>query len=345
MSSTEEESTFGYHGLDINGPPQVDVVRGLIKDFLEATRFERTTPSSKDKELEAAVWKYFKSLNLGPKLEAAVQKVLKMSTTFTHQAYTSLPFENQVLCAVQFLYMFLVDDAAPLFMNELRCFCQNTTNPNRGASFTLNHDHRHPLLRHFDAHLRSLARYYGPYCHSTIIKSLFDYVNGRIIEHDMAQSAFRFSAATRLMPMFLRTKVGAAEILVALLWPQQRYPEETHLIRYFPAVQELVLFTDFTNDILSYYKEFVVHRETGNFVANFAEAHGMSHLEVLRRLVDYAPKVIANVYEIFAGKDDLVRPVRDYVKGWIMLCTAQRRYHLVELFEDEGFLPPYDEDS
>ncbi|PYI22627.1 terpenoid synthase [Aspergillus japonicus CBS 114.51] len=336
MLSTAEESTFGYHGLDINGPPEVDIVKGLIKDFLEAARFDRNTPSSKDTELEAAVWKYFKSLNLGQKLEAAVQKVLKLSTTLTHQAYTSLAFENQVLCAVQFLYMFLVDDAAPLFLNELRCFCQN---------FTLNNDHHHPLLRHFDAHLRYLARYYGPYCHSTIVKSLFDYVNGRIIEHDMEQANFQFSPTTRLMPMFLRTKVGAAEILVSLLWPQQQYPEEAYLIRYFPAVQELVLFTDFTNDILSYYKEFVVHQEKGNFVANFAEAHGMSHLEVLRRLVDYAPRVIGNVYEIFAGKEELVQPVRDYVNGWIMLCTAQRRYHLVELFGDEGFLPPYADES
>lgn len=53
------------------------------------------------------------------------------------------------------------------------------------------------------------------------------------------------------MPMFLRTKVGAAEILNSLLWPKALFPEDKYLLQFLPVVQELVLFTDFTNDILS----------------------------------------------------------------------------------------------
>jgi hypothetical protein len=61
---------------------------------------------------------------MGAKTEEAVHKALKLSVTLTCQAYTNLPFENQVLCAVQILYMFLVDDIADHFMDELRHFCQ-----------------------------------------------------------------------------------------------------------------------------------------------------------------------------------------------------------------------------
>jgi hypothetical protein len=124
-----------------------------------------------------------------------------------------------------------------------------------------------------------------------IIKSLFDYVNGRIVEHQMEQSNFKALSDSRLMPMFLRTKVGAAEILISMLWPRALFPEEKYLIQYFPAVQELVLFIDFTNDILSYYKEFCIHDEKGNFVANFAQTHAMSHLDVLKHLAGYTPQV------------------------------------------------------
>lgn len=98
--------------------------------------------------------------------------------------------------------MFLVDDIAEHFMDDLRCFAQKYTpslhmghhglsigaNVNDINSFTLNNPHKHPLLQNFDTHLRYMARYYGLYCHPTIIKSLFDYVNGRIIEHEMEQS-------------------------------------------------------------------------------------------------------------------------------------------------------------
>lgn len=95
--------------------------------------------------------------------------------------------------------------------------------------------------------------------------------------------------------MFLRTKVGGAEILIHLLWPKEQFPEEQYVMQYFPAIQELVLFIDFTNDILSYYKEFVLRDEKGNFVANFADTHQMSHLDVLRHLTSYTPGVGSNI--------------------------------------------------
>lgn len=70
-------------------------------------------------------------------------------------------------------------------------------------------------------------------------------------------------------------------------------------MRYFPAIQELVLFTDFTNDILSYYKEFILHGEKGNFVGNFADTHGMQQLDVLQHLTSYTPKVCVSLLRIF----------------------------------------------
>lgn len=124
MNFIGAESTFAYHGLETNGTAHADVVKSLIKQFLESVKFDRSLPFIKDQELESAVWTYFKSLNMGAKIEEPVQKALKLSVTLTHQAYTNLPFENKVLCAVQILYMFLVDDIAELFIDDLRCFCQ-----------------------------------------------------------------------------------------------------------------------------------------------------------------------------------------------------------------------------
>lgn len=93
------------------------------------------------------------------------------------------------------------------------------------------------------------------------------------------------------MPMFLRTKVGGAEIMVHLLYPNSIFPEEEYVMQYFPVTLELVLFIDFTNDILSYYKEFCLDDERGNFVANFADTHHVQHLDVLRYLTSYTPGV------------------------------------------------------
>lgn len=62
-------------------------------------------------------------------------------------------------------------------------------------------------------------------------------------------------------------------------------------------------------------------------------------------LIYHLIQVLMSVYKTLQDKETLLRPVQDFVNGWIMLCTAHRRYHLVELFADEGYLPPYDEDA
>ncbi|KAK2811179.1 hypothetical protein FQN50_002276 [Emmonsiellopsis sp. PD_5] len=353
VHAIQAEKIFSYYGLETdppsslngkvdNGLAQAQAVKSLIKSFLEDVGFDRDTPFIKDHDLEAAVWDYFKNLGMGEDTEKSVQKVLKLSVT----AYTSLPFDNKVTCATQLLYMFLVDDIADVFMEELRCFGQNKwCHFIKTHAFTLSNGHKHPLLSNFDTHLRSLSRYYGPYCHSAIIKSLFDFANGCIVEQEMRQTGFKLPSESRLMPMFLRTKVGAAEILIHMLWPYSRFPEQTYMIQYFPVAQELALFIDSTNDILSHYKELVINDEKGNLVANFADTHSMSQLDVLRHLTGYTPQLINSVYSMLKNKEELLVTVKNFVDGCIMMCTAHRRYYLVELFEDEQYLPPYDEDS
>ncbi|KAJ5873139.1 hypothetical protein N7455_003682 [Penicillium solitum] len=211
--------------------------------------------------------------------------------------------------------------------------------------YYLTQHHKHPILTGLDSHLRNLSNYHGPYCHSVMIKGMLDYINGRVVEHRIKQSNFKFSSESRLMPMCLRTKVGGAEIMIHFLYPNSVFPEEEYVMQYFPITLELVLFIDFTNDILSYYKEFCLNDETGNFVANFADAHHVQHLDVLRYLTSYTPAVTKSAYEQLRDSSSLLALVRNFTQGMIMLFTAHRRYHLVELFADEQYLPPYNEDA
>lgn len=56
-------------------------------------------------------------------------------------------------------------------------------------------------------------------------------------------------------------------------------------------------------------------------------------------------KLVHGVYRMLEGDEELLPPVRNFVSGLIMLFSSHRRYHLVELFADEQYLAPYDEDS
>ena len=128
-----------------------------------------------------------------------------------------------------------------------------------------------------------------------MVKSALDYVNGRIMEHKMLESNFQFPPGSKLMPIFLRHKVGGAEMMVHACFPKSLFPEEKYMMKYVPVVKELVVISDFTNDILSYYKEFILADEKGNFVSNFAETHHMRQLDVLRHLTSHTPLVSLNL--------------------------------------------------
>ena len=140
MTAISGERTFAYHGVETSMPyvngansmspkaSHTEEVKLLIKTFLEGVKFDRSSPFIKDRDLEAAVWQYFKDLKMGDDIEKWVQKPLKLSVTLAHQAYTTLPFEIRALCAIQFLYMFLVDDSAEEFMEELKSFSKKYVN-------------------------------------------------------------------------------------------------------------------------------------------------------------------------------------------------------------------------
>ncbi|KAJ5976488.1 hypothetical protein N7481_010195 [Penicillium waksmanii] len=100
-------------------PAQVDQIKQQIRTFLQDFKFYRNCPFLKDLELEVAVWNYFQNLELG-ETEKSVRRTLQISVTFTEQAYTALHFKVKVVCAIQSLYMFLIDDIADNFMEDLQ---------------------------------------------------------------------------------------------------------------------------------------------------------------------------------------------------------------------------------
>lgn len=129
------ESKLAYHGLQMTstntngtgvdtGRAQTDEIKSLIRTFLGDIGFDRSIHVVKDHEMKIAVWQYFQNLGLGEKNEKSVQQTLNPSVNFAYHGYTSLPFQVRVLGAIQFLYMFLVDDVAEEFIEELQAFGQ-----------------------------------------------------------------------------------------------------------------------------------------------------------------------------------------------------------------------------
>ncbi|KAJ5157986.1 Trichodiene synthase [Penicillium coprophilum] len=313
------------------------IVKQIIKQMLDRIGFEpHKIPFAVDKEVEAQIRENLTTLDLDSKSFQQAEKRLLISVNLTHQSCTGLARDAKVLIAMHTLYIFLVEDFAEDFMDDLMEF---------GQRFILHAPHNSSILQAFDDHLRTLETYYGPYSATAMVKSSLEFVAGCVIEHQMVASQFHFSPAKKLAPVFLRPRVGASEFLAHTAFDQARFPEDQYLLQYLPAIPAMMQFADYINDVLSYYKEFVLADEKFNFVDNFSKSHGLSHIQVLRGLADHTAEVHASGRQAVSHDPKLVEAYDQWILGEIQLFTAHKRYHLVELFAPEGYLPPYHENS
>ncbi|KAJ5188189.1 Trichodiene synthase [Penicillium cf. griseofulvum] len=323
----------GSQGLDSHSA----IVKQTIKQMLDKVGFEpHSVPFTVDKELELFLREDLLKLNLDATSFKQAEKGLVFSVSWAHQAWTCLARDVKAVVAKQLLYIFLIDDFAEDFMEDLMRF---------GERFIVHAPHNSPILQAFDNHLRTLGTWYGPYSVTAIVKNSLEYVTGRVVEHQMLASQFHFSPAMKLVPVFLRPKVGGSEIMSHMVFDQARFPEDQYLLQYLPAIPAMMQFADYTNDILSYYKEFVIADEKFNFVDNFAKSHGLSHIQVLCSLAEHATEVQASGRQLVSHDPKLLEVYDQWIRGYIHFFTAHRRYHLVELFASEDYLPPYHEDS
>jgi hypothetical protein len=139
MDTLLAETQFVYHGFQTKSTgtetcvdsgkaqdkkAEADRIKSLVRTFLEDIGFDRSIQIHKDHEMKVAVWQHFKSLDLGEKIEKSIQKTLDPSVDTAYHGYTSLPFQVRVLAAIQFMYMFLLDDVAVEFLEDLEAFSQ-----------------------------------------------------------------------------------------------------------------------------------------------------------------------------------------------------------------------------
>ena len=137
-----------------------------------------------------------------------------------------------------------------------------------------------------------MSKYWGPYGHGAIVKSLLEYIEGRVIEELLTtHSDNEIHVSAGGWPLFLRTKAGGSEAISHMIFPATEFPEDQYLMKLLPAIPALIHYLDFTNDVLSYYKEHVIHGETSNFVANYSRAHQIPHSEVLLSLTQHVSRV------------------------------------------------------
>lgn len=162
-----------------------------------------------------------------------------------------------------------------------------------------------------------------------VIKTTIEFVEGTNVENDFNEfipiDAIRF-------PRYLRIKTGFAETYAHAIFPNDTFPEEQYRKLYLPALPPLCDIIDFTNDILSFYKETIRGTERINYICNVAKSTGRSALQCLSDTSDAIENRVVEMRRILKPHPALLAHANDYLAAYIgwHICTTSR-YHLNEV--------------
>lgn len=292
----------------------------ILTEFLCSVNFEMPQ-FDYDFSLEEPLMDYFRAQ---PWPEAQIDKAVKMAkrmSTGVGYAYPSVDKNIQVAYGIHVVYLFLVDDSAEELGNALDRFTTNLILGRRQES---------PVLQSLVDWLSESPIHLGSFAADMNVKGAIEHVRGCMLERDYDGKTIPPRGATNF-PRYLRTKTGFAETYALFCFPEALYPESKFLQAYLPAIQDLCDYTNYTNDILSFYKESIVGTERLTYVPNIAHTHGLGLADALRKTIADVADHVQNIRVILADYPQLLKMAEEFIQGFIVWHLDQPRYRLGEL--------------
>ncbi|EMD31537.1 terpene cyclase [Gelatoporia subvermispora B] len=187
--------------------------------------------------------------------------------------------------------------------------------------------------QHDDDMLGQLARlmvtfwdHYPRYAASSAMASTLEFVNISILEN--TSHGMIMSSDSLPFIEYRRAKSGIPEAYAAFIWERSKFPDEKI---YLQAVPDAMLYIDYVNDIMSFYKE-ESSNEEGTYLRDRARATGKTPLEALYELIDEVVTA-ANRARKILGEGPAREAWECFMKGYIAFHTSSPRYRLHEIMD------------
>ncbi|EMD33752.1 hypothetical protein CERSUDRAFT_117848 [Gelatoporia subvermispora B] len=129
---------------------------------------------------------------------------------------------------------------------------------------------------------------------------------------------------------YRRIKTGVGEAYAGYIWDINRFPDEKAFVQAMP---DAVLFIQYVNDIMSFYKE-ELGGDLGTYVQDRALVTRMTSAEVLSHVVDATIASVNSARAVLGNG-----PARDawefFMRGYIAFHLQAPRYLLHEIMDLE----------
>ncbi|KAJ6607568.1 isoprenoid synthase domain-containing protein [Mycena sp. CBHHK59/15] len=182
-----------------------------------------------------------------------------------------------------------------------------------------------PFLDCFAQVLLELGDYFERVVSNIMVTSTLNAVTALTLEYKTEGMTVQMSPSALGYPTFSRVMSGASEAYTLFI-----FPRDFVLPAFVQTLQQVMIFINNGNDILSFYKE-DLDGESVNRISFLTAPSGRSKQAVLRGLVEEAVVAHNNVLAILAPYPEALSAFRAFVPGYIGFHASAKRYRLDEL--------------
>ncbi|KAL0960914.1 hypothetical protein HGRIS_005923 [Hohenbuehelia grisea] len=260
----------------LQGGPMPTRVKELVREFLEFISIptNNTIQAPDLDRLTLAILGYTSSWNTSfAHLRQPNETVAFHSAAMAELSYPGHRFEVKFHIGMFTWFMLYIDDCAEDMPELLEGFQER---------FLARLPLQDPLLQKYAELLLRTYDHWDPLTANSIIAAGLEYVTATTLETDEGFRTLKLDKNAGNFAYYFRRKTGVAEAYALMLFPRQENPSRW---AFLPAVADLNLFIDLSNDILSFYKEEKAGENT-NYIHIRAKCCQEYPLSVLRKTVE-----------------------------------------------------------
>ncbi|PBK60076.1 terpenoid synthase [Armillaria solidipes] len=181
---------------------------------------------------------------------------------------------------------------------------------------------RHPnkVLNDFSGLLNETYSHFGEVAADFIVHACLRFVTARVLE--VQGSTEEPVHKDEEYILYLRGMSGIPEAFAMFIFPR-KLPYHV----YVQALPSICQHINFTNDVLSFYKEEYAG-ETGNFISLLAEARGEPKDRVLRWVAEQCVESYDSALLLLSPHKDAHGTYKEFTKGYLAFHLGSKRYRL-----------------
>nr|BCX55502.1 sesquiterpene synthase [Phanerodontia chrysosporium] len=183
----------------------------------------------------------------------------------------------------------------------------------------------HWVLDRFIEHVQSAPTFFGAFSVAAIAACTVQFVNSTLLDRTTSNRVC-LTAGSLPYVLYKRAINGVGDSFALFAWEKDRFPDDSLFLQVLP---DLCRFMEYTNDILSFYKEELAG-EKDNFVHDIMTVSELPAPGVLEGLVDAAAETVQRARLVLQDSEER-KVFESMLEGYVAFHYTSPRYRLGDL--------------